>query len=206
MVNIIRSSWEIWNFDPQTLEIIEKAGRTAYKSEDKIDSESYKNFIRKIIDSKHESVLEHRIITVKLVCDRGVTHEIVRHRIGSYTQESTRYCNYAKDKFGNEITVIDIVDFMDTQQYQIWEEAMHFAEKCYMDLVATGCTPQIARSVLPNSLKTEIVITYNLREWRHFFTLRTSKAAHPQMKEITLPLLAEFKRIMPIVFDDIKPE
>jgi thymidylate synthase (FAD) len=206
MVKIVKPSWEIWNFDTQMLEIIERAGRTAYKSEDKIDDESHKKFVRKIVDSGHESVLEHRIVTVKLVCDRGVTHEIVRHRIGSYTQESTRYCNYAKDKFGAEITVIDISDFTDGQQYQIWEEAMHSAEKCYMDLIATGCPPQIARSVLPNSLKTEIVITYNLREWRHFFKLRTAKAAHPQMREITLPLLAEFKKLIPIVFDDIVPQ
>jgi thymidylate synthase (FAD) len=205
MVKIVSPSWEIWDLDPQMLEIIERAGRTAYKSESKIDSDSYKKFVKMIVASGHESVLEHRIATVKLTCDRGVTHEIVRHRIGSYTQESTRYCNYSKDKFGKEITVIDIARFMNDRQYKIWEEAMHFTESSYMDLIEEECSPQIARSVLPNSLKTEIAMTYNLREWRHFFKLRTAPAAHPQMREVTIPLLNEFKSKIPIVFDDIIP-
>ena len=207
MVKIIAPSWKIEPVDGiAMLKRIEEAGRTCYKSEGKISDRSYVGFIRMIIESGHESILEHEKVTIRLLCDRGVTHEIVRHRIASYSQESTRYCNYSQDKFGSEITVINPNSFMDGTQYQIWEEAMHAAEKFYMDLIKLKCPPQIARSVLPNSLKTEIVITYNLREWRHFFRLRTSKAAHPQMREITLPLLAEFKRLMPIVFDDIVPQ
>lgn len=193
----------------EILKKIEKAGKTAYKSEDNITSDSAKKFVKKIIDMGHESVIEHEKITVRIICDRGVTHEIVRHRIASYTQESTRFCNYSKGKFGNEITVIkpcfwDLSKEEDRKKYEIWEKAMINAEKAYMDLIKAGATPQEARSVLPNSLKTEIVMTANLREWRHFFKLRTDKKAHPQMREIAIPLLEEFKKIIPIIFDDIE--
>ena len=187
------------------LKSIEKAGRTCYKSEDSITPDSAKRFVDMIIKNGHHSVLEHQSITVLIICDRGVSHEIVRHRIAAYSQESTRYCNYAKDKFGNEITVIKPFFWdKDSEQYCIWQQAMQDAEVAYMQLIERSATPQEARSVLPNSLKTEIVVTYNLREWRHFFTLRTSKAAHPQMREITIPMLKEFQRLIPIVFDDIE--
>lgn len=188
---------------------IEKAGRTCYKSEDKITNNSSKDFIKKILKIGHESVIEHEKITVRIICDRGVTHEIVRHRIASYSQESTRYCNYCDNKFGNEITVIepcfwDKNNKNDIQKIKIWKDAMADAEKAYLSLIKIGATPQEARSVLPNSLKTEIVVTMNIREWRHFFKLRTSKAAHPQMQEIARPILAQFKKIIPILFDDIE--
>lgn len=190
----------------EMLKRIERAGRTCYKSEDKIDDNSAKKFVQMLINRGHETVLEHEKVTVRVICDRGVTHEIVRHRIASYSQESTRYCNYSKDKFGGEINVIKPF-FWEApdcnEKYAIWEEAMKSAESAYNKLIALGATPQEARSVLPNSLKTEIVMTMNLREWRHFFKLRTAKEAHPQMIEIAKPMLNEFKTKIPVVFDDI---
>lgn len=188
----------------QILANIEAAGRVCYKSEDKIDENSAKRFISTIIKSGHEAVLEHQNITVKFICDRGVSHEIVRHRLASYCQESTRYCNYYKDKFNKEITVIKPC-FWDEENdnYAMWRRACELAEVYYLSLIENGATPQEARSVLPNSLKTEVVMTANLREWRHFLRLRTSKAAHPQMREVANMLLKIFKDNIPIVFDDI---
>lgn len=191
--------------DTEILKRIERAGRTCYKSESKITEDSCRAFVKKIIESGHHSVLEHEKITVRVVCDRGVSHEIVRHRIASYSQESTRYCNYGKDGFNNEITVIAPCFWEEhsSNMYQLWREAMKYAEESYLAIINSGGSAQEARSVLPNSLKTEIVMTMNLREWRHFFTLRTASAAHPQMREITRPMLDEFKRLLPVVFDDI---
>ena len=186
---------------------LEKIGRVCYKSEDKITDDSYEKFLRGIIKRGHESVLEHCSITVKFVCDRGVTHEIVRHRIGAYSQESTRYCNYLGDKFGMSITVIKPL-FWDEESYsyKAWYDACQFAEDAYFELLRSGASPQEARSVLPNSLKTEIVVTYNIREWRHFFKLRCSKAAHPQMREVAIMALKEFYKYMPTLFEDIYTE
>lgn len=186
------------------LKKLEKAGRTCYKSEGDITENSAINFIKKILNSGHESVIEHVSITVRIICDRGVSHEIVRHRIASYSQESTRYCNYSEEKFNNEITVIEPC-FLENSSLmkKTWLEAMAYAEKKYMSLFNLGMSPQKARSVLPNSLKTEIVVTFNLREWRHFFKVRTSKQAHPQMREITIPMLKEFQKLIPVIFDDI---
>ena len=188
----------------EILKRIEKAGRTCYKSEDRITEESAENFVRMLIERGHESVLEHASITVRFVCDRGVSHEIVRHRLASYSQESTRYCNYSNDKFRNKVTFIKPC-FLDegTDGYKLWKQAMFIAEKEYFELLKLGCTPQEARSVLPSSTKTEVVMTANLREWRHFLKLRTAKAAHPQMRELTVPLLHELQERIPVVFDDI---
>ncbi|MBL7128263.1 MAG: FAD-dependent thymidylate synthase [Ignavibacteria bacterium] len=192
----------------EVLKKLERAGRTCYKSEDKTTDDSAEELIYKILDSGHESVIEHEKVTVRVICDRGVTHENVRHRIASYSQESTRYCNYSEDKFGNEITVIEPCFWVsdteeDKRKREVWKKAMEASEKYYFKLLALGASPQEARSVLPNSLKTEIVMTMNLREWRHFFKLRTSQFAHPQMREIAVPLLKEFKRLIPVIFDDI---
>ena len=186
------------------LKRIESIGRVCYKSENLISHETAVPFVRNIISSGHESVIEHETITVKIICDRGVTHEIVRHRIASYSQESTRYCNYSDERFGNEITFIRPYFWGENSLlYSIWEESMQAAEKSYLSLIAAGAKPEEARSVLPNSLKTEIVVTMNLREWRHFFKLRTSNKAHPQMREISVPLLNHFKEMLPVVFEDI---
>lgn len=189
----------------EILKFIEQIGRTAYKSEDKITPDSARSFVALIVRNGHLAVIEHFSVTVRVICDRGVTHEIVRHRLASYCQESTRYCNYTQGKFGNEITVIKPV-FWDigSEQYKVWSEAMKNAELAYCKLIELGATPQEARSVLPNSLKTEIVMTMNLREWRHFFELRTASNAHPQMQEIARPLLDELKKRIPVIFDDIK--
>ena len=184
------------------LKFIEQCGRVCYKSEDKMDPHSAEQFVRKLINSGHESVLEHYNITVKIVCDRGVSHEIVRHRIGAYSQESTRYCNYGK---AGELTFIS-PPLEISYNIKEWEKAMLAAEESYLGLINDGVSPQIARSVLPNSLKTEIVVTYNLRQWRHFLKQRTSRAAHPQMREIAYMILEKFKQEIPVVFDDIGGE
>jgi len=183
---------------------IEKAGRTCYKSEDKIGSNSAKIFIKKILKSGHHSVIEHANISVLFICDRGVTHELVRHRLAAYSQESTRYANYSKDKFGNEITVIRPFFWNnEPEKFTLWKSAMEYAEKIYMELLNLGARPEEARSVLPNSLKTEIVMTCNLREWRHVINLRCSKASHPQIREIMIPLLSDFYKALPIIFEDL---
>ncbi|MCC8013943.1 MAG: FAD-dependent thymidylate synthase [Eubacterium sp.] len=185
---------------------VEKAGRTCYKSEAGIKDGSAERFIASIIKRGHESVLEHEKITVRFICDRGVTHEIVRHRVASYSQESTRYCNYSGDKFGNELTFIKPCFWNEADEgYKLWAETMAFIEKKYFELIEAGASPEQARDILPNSLKTEIVVTMNLREWRHFFKLRTEKAAHPQIREVAAPLLEELKEKLPVVFGDIEP-
>jgi thymidylate synthase (FAD) len=183
----------------EILRRIERAGRTAYKSESRITAESAPKFVASIIARGHESVLEHEKITVRIICDRGVSHELVRHRIASYTQESTRFCDYAK---AGEIQVVEPPGLTQNQR-DYWESAMLAAERSYQGMRTWGAPPQIARSVLSTCLKTEIVITANLREWRHILRLRTAPAAHPQMRQIMLPLLAELQRLVPVVFDAI---
>lgn len=188
----------------EILEQIERAGRVCYKSENLITDNSAEGFVRRIIKSGHEAVLEHVSITLKFICDRGVSHEIVRHRLASYCQESTRYCNYSKDSFGSEITVIKPFYLTEgTPGYEFWKDACEVAERAYFDLLEFGCTPQEARAVLPNSLKTEVVMTANLREWRHFFRLRCSQAAHPQIREVATPALRRLNELIPAVFEDI---
>ena len=203
------------------LQHIEKIGRVCYKSEDRIteDGESAKKFVGMLIKNGHEAMIEHSSLSVKFTVDRGVSHELVRHRIASFAQESTRYCNYANNKFGGECTYIDIAPGinLDTKMrnmskeevdavYDEWVLAMEDAEKHYMRMLELGATPQIARSVLPNSTKTEITITANYREWRNFFKLRVPKTAHPQMREVTIKLLKELKTRIPVIFDDIESE
>lgn len=183
---------------------IERCGRVCYKSEGKITEGSAERFVRNIIKSGHESVLEHSGFTVLFTCDRGVSHEIVRHRIASYSQESTRYCNYSRDDFGGEITVIQPCYLEPgTLAWADWHMACTLAEGAYFDMLKDDCTAQEARAVLPHSTKTEVVMTANLREWRHFLKLRTSTAAHPQMREVALMLLEQVREKIPVVFDDI---
>lgn len=189
----------------ELLSRVEIAGRTCYKSEEKIKAGSAEKFVAGIIKRGHEAVIEHGTLSVRFICDRGVTHEIVRHRLAAYCQESTRYCNYANDQFGGEITVIEPYFFGEgTSAYAMWKRSCERAETAYFDLLNEGCTPQEARSVLPNSLKTEIVMTADLREWRHFLKLRTAPAAHPQMREVALLLLRELKDRYPVFFSDIE--
>ena len=205
-MKIIAPSYEIEKgiSGAEILHKLEKIGRVCYKSEGNISQDSAENFIRRIIKSGHESVIEHASVTVRIVCDRGVSHELVRHRIASYSQESTRYCNYAQDRFGSELAFIKPCFWEEgSEAYQVWVKEMASIETAYFELLQMGEEPQKARSILPNSLKTEIVATMNLRAWRNFFKLRTHKSAHPQMREIALPLLQKFKKTIPIVFDDI---
>lgn len=191
----------------EAMELIERAGRVCYKSEDKITDKSAEKFIRSVLLRGHESVIEHVSITVRVICDRGVTHEIVRHRIASYSQESTRYCNYTTDRFSSEIVVIKPL-FWDeaSEEFNLWKRGMEACERTYFDLINAGATPQEARSVLPNSLKTEIFMTMNFREWRHFFTLRCSTAAHPQMRQVANMVLEQFRERYPMFVDDIAIE
>ena len=224
-MNILRAGFEILTPISEggidELKHIEKIGRVCYKSEGKItkDGESAKKFVKMLIDRGHEAMIEHSSLSVRFTVDRGVSHELVRHRIASFAQESTRYVNYSLDKFGNEINVINIRDGIDFDNkmknmdssiidaiLREWFSAMKDAEKHYMKMIELGATPQIARSVLPNSTKTEITITTNYREWRNFFKLRVPATAHPQMREVTIPLLKELKNRLPIIFDDIKEE
>ena len=189
----------------EMLRHIEQCGRVCYKSEAVITEDSYIKFIRNIISRGHESVLEHASFSVRFIVDRGVSHEIVRHRMASYSQESTRYCNYSSGKFNREITVIEPCFFeKDSIQYKAWEKSCLTAEEEYFVMLDSGATAQMARSVLPNSLKTELIMTANLREWRHFFKLRTAGGAHPQMREVAMPLLQSLKKEIPVIFDDIE--
>ena len=192
----------------QVLQFIEKIGKVCYKSEDKITPDSARRFIKQILRSGHESVIEHFSITVKVITDRGISHEIVRHRIASYSQESTRYVCYAKDKFDNQITVVEPGLYDPQEKYggeshQLWKASCEKAEGCYLRMIKLGISPQIARSVLPTCLKTELVMTMNLREWRHFLKLRTSSRAHPGIRKVAFMILNKFQVWIPLIFDDI---
>jgi thymidylate synthase (FAD) len=196
------------DFDGQkVLQKIEAVARTCYKSEGKIQEGSAAKLVAGLIKSGHEAMLEHASVTVKFVVDRGISHELVRHRLASFAQESTRYCNYSKDDFGSEITFI-IPNYLEykSEGWNIWKESMKQAEDAYFKMLDFGLSPQQARAVLPNSLKTEVVMTANLREWRHFFKLRalgTTGKPHPQMLEVAVPLLEDMKNLIPVVFDDL---
>jgi thymidylate synthase (FAD) len=189
------------------LKSIELAARTCYKSEDLITEDSAKKLVKRLIESNHEAMLEFHDVTVKFICDRGVSHEIVRHRVASYAQESTRYCNYSKDKFGNELTFIsnvldDDAGIVGADYYN----ALEAIETAYFMALKKGFTPQQARAILPNSLKTEICMKANLREWRHFFKLRCSPAAHPDMRYLALELLKKMSDSIELIFDDLKAQ
>lgn len=208
-MRVIPASYDIINIPTRekALQDIERAARTCYKSEEYIGEGSAERLVKSLIDRGHEAMLEHVSFTVRFICDRGVSHELVRHRVASFAQESTRYCNYSKDKFGNELTFIQPCFWdEDSEMFNDWKKVISYAEFKYLNLIKVGATPQEARSVLPNSIKTEVVMTANLREWRHFFKLRTAKAAHPQMRELTIPLLEDLKDILPDFFNDIEVE
>lgn len=208
----IKAGYEI--LDPlngeEILQKIEKVARVCYKSEDKIGEGTAERMVRALVRCNHMAMLEHFSFSVKFIVDRGVSHEIVRHRVASFAQESTRYCNYGSKDGG--ITVIEPLFFRPLDgkdvQYRSWYTSCLEAEGAYLDMLKDGATPQEARAVLPTSLKTEIVMTANLREWRHFFELRACGATgkpHPQMLEVTVPLLKELKTLIPVVFDDLEP-
>lgn len=188
---------------------IEAAGRVCYKTEEQMTEESAEQFIRKLIARGHEAMLEHASMTVKFIVDRGVSHELVRHRLASFAQESTRYCNYGQERFNSEITVIQPCFFREgSPSYDVWKHACETCEKAYFDLLEIGDMPEMARNVLPNSVKTEVVMTANIREWRHFFKLRaigTTGRPHPQMKEVAWNLLHVMVNFLPALFEDLLP-
>lgn len=191
-------TWDGMEGDPiSQVEFLEQVGRLCYKSESNIAPGSASKFVSKLKELGHWAMLEHCVASVKFVCDRGISHEIVRHRIASFAQISTRYCNYSKDKFGGEISVI-CPDQLLGNAY--WQGACLEAEKAYMRLTASGVSPQIARSVLPTCLATELYMTANLREWATVFSLRTSSKAHPQIVEVMDMALAIFAKEMPEIF------
>jgi len=212
---LVKPSIEFMWMTENPLQTIEKAGRTCYKSEDKITNNSAEIFVKNLLKRGHEAMIEHASMSYKVICDRGVSHEIVRHRLFSFAQESTRYCNYK-----NSVTFIipnwlgkikkgaycyeehpELGETVETLQ-DAWFYSMQYAETCYKHLIQAGWSPQQARSVLPNSLKTEIIITGNMREWRHFFKLRTAKEAHLQMKEVADMILQDAIKRVPVLFDD----
>ena len=207
-MKIIEASVElVEDFDAAAvMKKLERAGRVCYKSEGNIKDDSAEKFIRGIIKRGHESVIEHATVSFKIICDRGVTHELVRHRLASYSQESTRFCDYTAGKFGGELTFIKPCFWSDDDEnFLLWKETMTRLEKNYLAMRANGAKPEEARSILPNSLKTEIFVTMNLRELRHFLKLRTAKAAHPQMREVALKIYKLLVEKLPAVFDDIQP-
>lgn len=185
----------------EMLKAIELAGRTCYKSEDKITAESAAGFVKRLIKSGHEAMIEHASISARFICDRGVSHEIVRHRLFSFAQESTRYVKYTDGL----MEFIDPVIY-DTHEeaYTIWKEACEYAEASYLRLMTRHKDKaENARSVLPNSLKTEIVVTGNIREWRHFFKLRLAMSAHPQMRQVARLAYEQIRNTVPELFEDL---
>jgi thymidylate synthase (FAD) len=201
-MKIVSPSFEILYCPEDALARIEKIARTCYKSEDKITPDSAEAFVRGIIMRGHEAMLEHVSVTARIICNRAIANELVRHRLASYAQESTRFVNYSKGKFGRELTFIVPPEM--EGQYVVWYNLMGKIEQDYMTLIDTGISPQIARDILPLCLKTEVVITANLREWRHIFDLRCSKQAHPQIREIMLDGLRQLSERIPVVFEDLK--
>ena len=189
----------------ELLQLVESYGRVSHRSEDKQNENSWDRFIRTVVLQHGDwSITEHCSITVEALVDRGITHEWVRHRIGAYTQESTRFVNYSKGipaSFIYPCTMGHVVE----SDNQDWMRSIEQAEESYQNMIKSGIPPQIARSVFPNALASKLIVTYNLRNWRHFFLMRTSKEAHPQMKEVTIPLLEEFQAKIPILYEDIIP-
>ena len=183
---------------------IERACRTCYRSEGKITDDSYKNLIKNCITRGHESVLEHEKITVRLYCDIGVYKDITRHRHASFSIESTRYCSYDKDKYSNQISVMNPVYIEDKEIYDEWKTAMEEMEKHYMKMKALGATTDMCREVLPHSTAAEVTMTSNIREWKHIFSLRCNNHVHPAVRQVMIPLLKYFKEEMPIIFDEVE--
>lgn len=201
-MEIVEQNWKWVQKPVDVLVTIEKAGRTCYKSEDKISAGTAEEFARRILKSGHESVIEHVSASVRFVTNRGVAHELVRHRLCSFSQESTRYVRYTGD-----MQFIKPVwwDEWGAEAQAAWTSAMGATEQAYLALIEMGSKAQQAREVLPNSLKAEIVVTANMREWRHIFRLRCSTAAHPQMRHLMLSCLEGFQREIPVLFDNLTP-
>lgn len=219
-MNIIKPKVEVEPFDGvKIMKNIERACRTCYRSEGNITEDSYKKLITNCINRGHESVLEHEKITIRLTCDIGVYKDLTRHRIASFSIESTRYCNYGKDKFDNELKFIEPVFYTDTwkdRNYEgsamskeelksfFWYKIMSDIESAYMNMNnLCECTPDEMRMILPHSTAAEVTMTANIREWKHILELRCSKGAHPAVQQVMIPLLLYFKEQMPEIFNNI---
>ena len=185
------------------LKHVEKCGRICYLSEPKDPEGSTDKFIRMLIKNGHESPLEHGGCTFKIVTDRAISQEVVRHRLASYSQESTRYCNYANEKFSREITVIESSGLAENEARE-WLDAMEHLERTYLLMIDSGMKPEKARDVLPLCLKTELMMTANFREWRHFLKLRGSRMAHPGIRKIAKQIYEVFQRAIPVLVEDIE--
>jgi thymidylate synthase (FAD) len=203
-MEIINQRWEWLHKPVDPLKTIEVAGRTCYRSGDRITKDSSTKFAKMIMKRGHESVIEHASASIRFITNRGVTHELVRHRLCSFSQESTRYVNYKGGmQFIRPVWFKNKKQEIDGGAEKTWVTAMEKAEEFYNVLLSHGWRPEQAREVLPNSLKTEIIVTANLREWAHIFKLRTSKAAHPQIMELLRSCLNGFKKEIPVLFENI---
>ena len=183
---------------------LERAAKHCYRSEGNITENSYDHFLRNCINRGHESVLEHEKVTVRVCCDVGAYKDITRHRLASFSIESTRYCNYSKDKFGNEISFIEPCNMDDEKMFEDWKACMQNIEDCYNKMASNGAYPDQLRLLLPHSTAAELTMTANIREWRHIFSLRADKHAHPSIQQFMIPLLLYFKKEMPALFDEVK--
>ena len=184
---------------------LERACRTCYRSEDKITEGSYKTLLKNCINRGHESILEHEKITIRMICDIGVYKDLTRHRHASFSIESTRYCNYGKDKFENQIKFIEPVNIeKNTELYEEWKTSCEEIEKHYIKMVELGATPDQMRMILPHSTAALVTMTANIREWKHIFSLRCTKHAHPAVEQVMIPLLLHFKQNMPEIFENIE--
>lgn len=194
---------KVENFDGvKIMKRIERACRTCYRSEDKISEESYKNLLTNCLNRGHESVLEHEKITVRIYSDIGTYKDLTRHRFASFSVESTRYCSYNKDKYGNEIAVVNPVYIEDKEVFETWKKAIEDMEKAYMKMKELGASTDMCREILPHSTAAEYTMTANIREWKHILELRTTNHVHPAIRQVLIPLLLLFKEQMPEIFGD----
>ena len=183
---------------------IERACRTCYRSEGNITEDSYKNLLKNCINRGHESVLEHEKVTIRMYRDIGVYKDLTRHRFGSFSIESTRYCSYDKDKYGNEIKCIDPSYIDNKEIYEEWKKSMEDMEKHYMKMKELGATTDMSRLILPHSTAAEVTMTADIREWKHILSLRTTNKAHPAIRQLLIPLLKYFQKEMPEIFECVE--
>lgn len=201
-MKIIEPLLEVEKFDGvRIMRNIERACRTCYRSEDKITEDSYKNLLKNCINRGHESVLEHEKISIRMTCDLGVYKDLTRHRIASFSIESTRYCNYGKDKFDNEMKFIKPCNIEDENNLATWKECMKHIETYYMLMSNNKAKPDELRLLLPHSIAAEVCMTANIREWKHILSLRANNHVHPSIQQLMIPLLLLFKKEMPEIFD-----
>ncbi len=203
---IIKPTIEVEPYDgKKIMKRLERACRTCYRSEGKITDTSYSNLLKYCINRGHESILEHEKISVRMICDVGVYKDLTRHRLASFSIESTRYCNYGKEKFDNQIRFIEPVNIRKgTPEYKCWKECMASIEKTYLKMTELGCTPDQMRMILPHSTAAEVNMTANIREWKHILRLRCTKHAHLAINQVLIPLLLKFQKDMPEIFGDIE--